>query len=428
MRLSRAFAPLIKENPAEASIASHRLMLRAGLVRQSASGIYHWLPMGLRALRNVERVVREEMDAAGALEILTPVIQPAALWEESGRYDGYGKEMLRMTDRHEVAMLFGPTAEESVCDLFRKNVKSYKQLPINLYQISWKFRDEVRPRFGVMRGREFLMKDAYSFDVDKDAARHTYYAMFRAYMRAFSRLGLCAVPVRADNGAIGGDLSHEFQILAETGESTVYYDAAVDDVIAGRVALERDEDLLQYYAAADEMHDPATCPVPKERLRAKRGVEVGHIFYFGTKYTEAMKAAVQGADGALFYPHMGSYGIGVSRLVGAIIEANHDDSGIIWPAAAAPYDVGVVNLRASDESCRTTADAIYEKITALGKSALYDDTDAPAGQKMASMDMIGLPLQVRVGPKKLGEGMVEIKNRCTGEVRDVPSGDFSWLG
>jgi prolyl-tRNA synthetase len=419
MRLSRSLIPLLKETPSEAAVASHRLMLRSGMVRQLASGLYHWLPTGLKVLRKIEQVVREEMDASGAQEILTPTIQPASLWHESGRYDGYGKEMLRITDRHDVPLLVGPTAEESVCDVFRKNVRSYKQLPLNLYQISWKFRDEIRPRFGVMRGREFLMKDAYSFDADYDAAKATYHAMFRAYMRIFKRLGLCAIPVKADNGAIGGDLSHEFQILAETGESAVYYDAAIDDVVSGKTVLEREEDLLQYYAAADEMHVPAACPVPPERLRTRRGVEVGHIFYFGTKYTEAMKAEVQDDAGKLFFPHMGSYGIGVSRLVAAVIEAHHDEAGIIWPESVSPFDAAVLNLRPSDPACTELSDALYARLQSQGKDVLYDDTQAAAGQKMAATDLIGVPVQFRIGPKKAAEGLVEVKCRRTGEVRDV---------
>ena len=276
-----------------------------------------------------------------------------------------------------------------------------------------------------MRGREFLMKDAYSFDVDQESARLTYHNVFRCYMRIFNRLGLCAIPVKADNGAIGGDLSHEFQVLAETGESSVYYDVAIDDIIAGRHTLEREEDLLKYYAAADEMHDPKNCPVEEQDLRVRRGVEVGHIFYFGQKYTKAMKASVQGPDGNLIYPHMGSYGIGVSRLVAAIIEARHDESGIIWPRSVAPYDAGVVNLRVSDESCRKMADDVYDKLMQHGKSVLYDDTDAGAGQKMSAMDLMGLPIQIRIGPKKAAQNLLELKYRKTGEVRDVSLEDLS---
>lgn len=417
MRLSRFFIPLIKENPAEATIVSHRLMLRAGMVRQTNSGIYSWLPLGLKVLTKIENIVRQEMDKAGAIEILMPTIQPAKLWQESGRYDDYGKEMLRITDRHENHMLFGPTAEEVVTDIFRKNTKSYKSLPLNLYNIQWKFRDEIRPRFGVMRGREFLMKDAYSFDLDKEGAKKSYDIMYEAYLKVFKRMGLTAIPVRADNGAIGGDLSHEFQILAETGESQIYYDKKFDDLIA-QDELNPDE-MRKLYAAADEMHDEEKCPVAKEDLRTRRGVEVGHIFNFGTKYTKAMNVTILDKDGKSVYPDMGSYGIGVSRLVGAIIESSHDDSGIIWPKSVAPFKVGLVNIRTGDEACDKACEDIYNKLQNANVEVLYDDTKESAGKKFASMDLIGLPWQVAVGPRGVAGGMVEFKNRKTGEKQEI---------
>src|SRR5580700_4564532 len=342
MRLSRYFLPLLKETPSEAQIVSHRLMLRAGMIRQEAAGIYAWLPLGHQVLKKIEQIVREEMNRAGAIEILMPTLQPSELWKETGRYDAYGPEMLRIKDRHEREMLYGPTNEDMVTEIFRAYVKSYKALPLNLYHIQWKFRDETRPRFGVMRGREFLMKDAYSFDLDAAAAKHAYNKMFVAYLRPFARMGLKAIPTRADTGPIGGELSHEFQILAETGESELYCDKAwLDaDILAAEVDYDGDlEPLFQEwtarYAATDEMHDPAKCPVPANELVTARGIEVGHIFNFGSKYSKPMGAVVSLADGSSVPLEMGSYGIGVSRLVGALIEANHDDAGIIWPGSVA---------------------------------------------------------------------------------------------
>jgi prolyl-tRNA synthetase len=422
MRLSRYFLPTIKENPSEAQIVSHRLMLRAGMVRQSAAGIYSWLPLGLKALKKIEGIVREEQNRAGAIELLMPTIQAADLWRESGRYDDYGKEMLRIVDRHEREMLYGPTNEELITEIFRSYVKSYKDLPLNLYHIQWKFRDEVRPRFGVMRGREFLMKDAYSFDVDGKGARAAYNRMFVAYLRTFARMGLKAIPMRADTGPIGGDLSHEFIILADTGESEVYCDAAwlEGDVLKQDVDFSADlqplvDSWLSKYAATSEMHDPAKCPVPAERLRKARGIEVGHIFYFGTKYSKPLNAAVAGPDGAPVTVEMGSYGIGVSRLVGAIIEASHDEAGIVWPDAVAPFDIALVNIRAGDAKCDEACAALYSKLTAAGKDVLYADTADSAGAKFATMDLIGLPWQLVVGPRGLANGKVELKRRRSGE-------------
>jgi prolyl-tRNA synthetase len=422
MRLSGFFLPTLKETPTEAQIVSHRLMLRAGMIRQTSAGIYAWLPLGQRVLKNIERIVREEQNAAGAQELLMPTIQSADLWRESGRYDDYGKEMLRITDRHDRDMLYGPTNEEMITDIFRSFVKSYKQLPINLYHIQWKFRDEIRPRFGVMRGREFLMKDAYSFDIDAAGARRSYQAMFLAYLRTFARMGLKAIPMRADTGPIGGDLSHEFIILAETGESAVFChkDWTTGDVLADAPSYDGDlqgffDKTTARYAATEEMHDPAACPVAEGDLVTARGIEVGHIFNFGTKYSKPMNAAVAGPDGQPVLAEMGSYGIGVSRLVAAIIEASHDDNGIIWPDAVAPFDVGLINLKNGDAACDAACLELYGKLQAAGKAVLYDDRDERPGPKFADMDLIGVPWHLVVGPRGLKSGVVEMKRRATGE-------------
>lgn len=427
MRLSHGFVPTLKEVPAEAQIASHRLMLRAGLVRQTASGIYAWLPLGYRVLRKIEQIVREEQDAAGAQELLMPTIQPAELWRESGRYDGYGKEMLRIVDRHDRELLYGPTNEEMITDLMRQATKSYRQLPQILYHIQWKFRDEVRPRFGVMRGREFLMKDAYSFDLDYEGAVVSYRKMMLAYMRTFQRLGLKAIPMAADSGPIGGDLSHEFIILAPTGESQVYYDAAFEEIdyLAGDFSHESAADLERFfaemtrpYAATDEKHDAAAwAGIDAARRREGRGIEVGHIFYFGTKYSKPLNLAVAGPDGKPVLAEMGSYGIGVSRLVGAVIEACHDEAGIVWPDAIAPYRVAILNLRQGDAAC----DALCAEIeAACGGDALYDDREERAGAKFADADLIGLPWQIIVGPRGAAAGTVELKRRASGERVELP--------
>jgi len=425
LRLTRAFLPTLKETPAEAQIASHRLMLRAGLIRQTSAGIYAWLPAGLRVLRRVEQIVREEQDRAGAHEILMPTIQPAELWRESGRYDDYGKEMLRIRDRHEREMLFGPTNEEMVTDIFKQFAKSYRDLPRNLYHIQWKFRDEVRPRFGVMRGREFLMKDAYSFDLTKEGAQHSYRQMFLAYLRTFARMGLKAIPMRADTGPIGGNLSHEFIILAETGESQVFVsrDLLERDVLAE--APDYDSDLTaqvnfwtSHYAATEEMHDEAAWAALAEDKRVSaRGIEVGHIFYFGTKYSAAMGMAVTGPDGNAVIPEMGSYGIGVSRLVGALIEANHDDAGIKWPDAVAPWAAAILNLRPGDGPTDTLCEALYARLG--DDSAVYDDRAVRAGEKFADADLMGFPWQAIIGPRGAAAGRVELKRRMTGEREEV---------
>jgi prolyl-tRNA synthetase len=426
MRLSRYFLPVLKETPAEAQIVSHRLMLRAGLIRQHASGIYNWLPIGYRVLRKIEQIVREEQDRAGALEILMPTIQSADPWRESGRYDDYGKEMLRIVDRHDRDMLYGPTHEEVVTDIARTFLRSYKDLPRTLYQIQWKFRDEVRPRFGVMRGREFLMKDAYSFDLDEAGARRAYNRMFVAYLRTFERLGLKAVPMQADTGPIGGDLSHEFLVLAETGESGVFvHGDLLDKPIPTGVDYDGDlqpivDDWTSLYAATDEKHDPAREAELGDALVRGRGIEVGHIFYFGTKYSEPMGARVAGPDGDEAALHMGSYGIGVSRLAGAIIEAHHDDSGIVWPEAVAPYTVGLINIKPGDAACDTVAEDLYAKLEAAAVEVLYDDRAGErAGAKFATMDLIGLPWQVIVGPKGVAAGIVEVKSRATGDRQEM---------
>ena len=431
MRLSQYFLPVLKDTPAEATIVSHQLMLRAGLIRQTAAGIYAWLPLGHRVLRKIEQIVREEQDRAGAVELLMPTLQSADLWRESGRYDDYGEEMLRITDRHQRDMLYGPTNEEMITAIFREAVKSYKDLPLNLYHIQWKFRDEIRPRFGVMRGREFLMKDAYSFDLDQETSRLAYNKMFVAYLKTFERMGLKALPMKADPGPIGGDMSHEFIILADTGESAVFcHSDLLDEPIPGAVDYSSDlsaiiEAKTNRYAATDEMHDEARfeAEVPEDKRMAARGIEVGHIFYFGTKYSAAMNARVQGPDGELIPVHMGSYGIGVSRLMGGIIEASHDEAGIIWPESVAPFDVGLISLKPKDEAVSAACDGLYEKLHKAGLDVLYDDRDERPGAKFAAMDLIGLPWQLIIGPKGLAQGVVELKNRKSGERIELSADD-----
>ena len=426
MRLTECFLPTLKETPAEAQIVSHRLMLRAGMIRQSSAGIYSWLPLGFRVLKKIEQIVREEQDAIGCQEMLMPTIQPADLWRQSGRYDDYGPEMLRITDRHKRDMLYGPTNEEQITEIFAGSVKSYKDLPRLLYHIQWKFRDEVRPRFGIMRGREFLMKDAYSFDLDTAGARHSYNKMFVAYLRTFQRLGLKAIPMQADSGPIGGDMSHEFMILADTGESEIACHKDLLDLDIDNMQLDMQGELqsvvdsfTDYYAATDEKRDPDRESDLGDALITARGIEVGHIFYFGTKYSKAMNALVAGADGADIAVEMGSYGIGVSRLVGGIIEASHDDDGIVWPESVAPYRIGLINLKAADADCTRVCDDLYAKLGAAGVEVLHDDRDVRAGGKFAEMDLIGLPWQVIVGPRGLKDGVVELKNRKTGERQNL---------
>ncbi|MBW6416694.1 proline--tRNA ligase [Celeribacter sp. PS-C1] len=429
MRLSRYFLPVLKETPSEAQIVSHRLMLRAGMIRQQSAGIYSWLPLGYKVLKNIERIVHEEQQRAGHIPVLMPTMQSADLWRESGRYDAYGDEMLRITDRHGRDMLFGPTNEEMITDIFRGYVKSYKDLPLTLYQIQWKFRDEIRPRFGVMRGREFFMKDGYTFDLTMDDALHAYNRHLVSYLRTYERMGLQAIPMRADGGPIGGDYTHEFLVLAETGESEVFYDSEITDLKFGDREIDFDsveqcqdvlEEFTSRYARTDETHDEAIfAEVPEERRRTARGIEVGQIFYFGTKYSESMGATVQGPDGKPVPVHMGSHGIGVSRLLGAIIEASHDDKGIIWPEGVTPFHVGIVNLKQGDEEADAACEALYKSFETLGLEALYDDRNERAGGKFATMDLIGLPWRITVGPRGLKNGVVEVTCRKTGESEEM---------
>jgi prolyl-tRNA synthetase len=424
MRLSRYFLPILKENPKEAEIVSHRLMLRAGMIRQQSQGIYSWLPLGKRVLDKVNKIIREEQNRAGAIELIMPTLQSADLWRESGRYDAYGKEMLRIKDRQDRDMLYGPTNEEMITEIFRSYVKSYKDLPLNLYHIQLKFRDEVRPRFGTMRSREFLMKDAYSFDLTKEGAEHSYRKMFTAYLRTFDRLGLRAIPMRADTGPIGGNLSHEFIILADTGESEVFShrdfvnfdipaaDTDFDDVAGLQAIFDK---WTSVYAATSEMHDePAFNAIPESERLSARGIEVGHIFYFGTKYSEPMGASVQGPDGKQHTVHMGSYGIGPTRLVPAIIEASHDENGIIWPKSVAPFDVSIINMKTGDQACDSASGDIYAKLGKARLDVIYDDTDDRAGAKFATVDLIGIPTQIIVGPRSIANGEVELKDRKSG--------------
>ena len=427
MRLSRYFLPALKEAPADAQIVSHQLMLRAGMIRQEAAGIYAWLPLGFRVLKKVEQIVREEMNRAGAIELLMPTLQLADLWRESGRYDAYGPEMLRITDRHERELLYGPTNEEMITEIFRAYVKSYKDLPLNLYHQQWKFRDERRPRFGVMRGREFLMKDAYSFDIDEAGARKAYNRMFIAYLNLFARMGLKAVPMRADTGPIGGDLSHEFIVLAETGESQVYCHRDLVDMGAPGPDVDWFGDLqplvdkrTSLYAATEEMHDAAAFEkIPEDQRLSARGIEVGHIFYFGTKYSAPMKAEVAGPDGKPTPVQMGSYGVGVSRLVGAIIEASHDEKGVIWPAAVAPFEAAVVSLRSDDAEVTKVCESGYEQLLKAGVDVLYDDTAERPGAKFSTMELIGVPTLIVVGPKGVKAGVVEVRDRKTGKIDEM---------
>ncbi|MGY6696089.1 MAG: proline--tRNA ligase [Roseinatronobacter sp.] len=430
MRLTRYFLPVLKETPSEAQIASHRLMLRAGMIKQASAGIYSWLPLGFKVLRRIEQIVHEEQVRAGHIPMLMPTLQSADLWKESGRYDDYGQEMLRISDRHGRDMLYGPTNEELITDIFRAHVGSYKDLPLTLYHIQWKFRDEIRPRFGVMRGREFLMKDGYNFDIDKEAALHAYNRHLVSYLRSYERMGLQAIPMRADGGPIGGDYTHEFLVLAETGESEVFYDSEITDLKFGDRAVDYDsveqcqavlEEFTSRYARTDETHDEAVfhAQVPQERRRSARGIEVGQIFYFGTKYSDAMGATVVNETGARVPVHMGSHGIGVSRLLGAIIEANHDDRGIIWPEGVTPFHCGIVNLKQGDASADGACEHLYSALMAKGLDVLYDDRNERAGAKFATMDLIGLPWRITVGPRGLEKGVVELTSRRTGESEEV---------
>lgn len=429
MRLSRYFLPVLKENPAEAQIVSHRYMLRAGMIKQQAAGIYSWLPMGFKVLRRIEQIVHEEQQRAGHIPLLMPTLQPADLWRESGRYDDYGQEMLRIRDRHERDMLYGPTNEEMITDIFRSHVNSYKDLPLTLYHIQWKFRDEVRPRFGVMRGREFLMKDGYNFDLTREDALHAYNRHMVSYLRTYERMGLTAIPMRADSGPIGGDDTHEFLVLASTGESEVFYDSAVTELKLGDRAVDYDNreevaaicaEFTTPYARTDETHDAALFDaIPEARRKVGRGIEVGQIFFFGTKYSEPMGATVVTADGSRVPVQMGSHGIGVSRLVGALIEANHDDKGIIWPEGVTPFSAGIVNLKQGDGSTDSACESIYAALKAKGLDPLYDDRDERAGAKFATADLIGLPWRITVGPRGIAANKVELTSRRTGESEEM---------
>ncbi|WP_102107580.1 proline--tRNA ligase [Oceaniglobus roseus] len=429
MRLTRYFLPVLKETPAEAQIVSHRLMLRAGMIKQAAAGIYSWLPLGYKVLKNIETIVHEEQQRAGHIPMLMPTLQSADLWRESGRFDAYGPEMLRIKDRQDRDMLYGPTNEEMITDIFRSHVSSYKDLPLTLYHIQWKFRDEMRPRFGVMRGREFLMKDGYNFDLTKEDALHAYNRHLVSYLRTYERMGLQAIPMRADSGPIGGDDTHEFLVLAETGESEVFYDAEITDLKFGDREIDYDsreacqavlEEFTSRYARTDETHDEAVFnEIPEERRRVARGIEVGQIFYFGTKYSEPMGAMVQTPEGGRVPVHMGSHGIGVSRLLGAIIEASHDDKGIIWPEGVTPFHVGIVNLKQGDAEADAACESLYRQITDLGLEPLYDDREERAGGKFATMDLIGLPWRITVGPRGLKNGVVELTSRRTGESEEM---------
>ena len=426
MRRSKLFLPTLKENPSEASINSHRLMLRAGMIRQSSSGIYTWLPLGYKVLKNIENIIRSEQNLISQ-ELLMPTIQDSEIWKKSGRFNDYGKEMLKFMDRNEHELLYGPTNEELITDIFSKNIMSYKSLPLCLYHIQWKFRDEIRPRFGVMRGREFLMKDAYSFDENKEDAVKCYNRMFLSYLRIFNKMELQAIPVAADTGPIGGDLSHEFIILAETGESDVYLDkkilnenipnikykdsSAISDLVAK---------LTSYYTAADDKYEEKIfIKTVEENNRLKtKGIEVGHLFYFGNKYSIPLEANITNSSGTNIPVEMGSYGIGVSRLVGGVIDAHHDNKGICWPESVSPYLFGIVNLKQNDNVCADLSDKIYKNLNTTS-DVLYDDREEGAGIKLAEMDLIGVPWQIRIGPRGIKNGYFELLHRKTGKTTEI---------
>ena len=425
MKFSNYFIPTLSENPAEAEIISHKLMIRAGLVNQASAGIYSWLPLGLKVLKKIEQIVRDEQNHAGAIEILMPTIQSADLWIKSGRYKDYGKEMLRIQDRSGREMLYGPTNEELITDIFQSYLNSYKDLPLNLFHIQWKFRDEVRPRFGVMRGREFLMKDNYSFDLSQEEAKISYDKMFTAYIKTFLRMGLTPISLRADTGPIGGDLSHEFQILAKTGESTLYYDKELETLDPEKIEPEK---LQSYYAAVDDIHDEKNCPINQDQLKISKGIEVGHIFYFGTKYSEKLGAYVQDNKGKKRLVHMGSYGIGISRLVGAIIEAFHDDRGIVWPIPVAPFHISLINLMTDDDKCNEVSENLYNNLLNKNIEVLYDDRKFSMGKKLSDNDLIGIPYQIIIGKRDLKENLIEVKDRKTYKSQKLdPDQAFNFL-
>jgi len=416
MKFSQFFSPTLKDIPADAEIVSHQLMIRSGMVKQSSAGIYSWLPLGLRVLKNIEKIVREEQNKAGAIELLMPTIQAADLWIKSGRYNDYGKEMLRLKDRNGREMLYGPTNEELITDIFKSYITSYKDLPKNLYHIQWKFRDEVRPRFGVMRGREFLMKDNYSFDLSEEDAKISYDNMFTAYIKTFLRMGLTPISLKAETGPIGGNLSHEFQILTKTGESTLYYDKDLEEIDTKNIEPKK---LQNYYATVDNLHNPNDCPISKDQLKISKGIEVGHIFYFGTKYSEKLGAYIQNNKGQKVAVHMGSYGIGVSRLVGAIIEACHDERGIKWPLSVAPFHISIINLMIDDLSCKKISDEIYQNLSNTNLEILYDDRDCSIGKKIADNELIGIPFQIIIGKRDLKDNLIELKDRTKNESKKM---------
>ncbi|MBD1158108.1 proline--tRNA ligase [Pelagibacterales bacterium SAG-MED17] len=413
MYFSKSFVPILKNNPSEAKIKSHQLMLRVGMIKQSSAGIYSWLPLGFKVMKKIEQVVREEQDRIGVQEILMPTIQSSEIWKESGRYDDYGEEMLRIKDRQNREMLYGPTNEELVTEIFRSSIKSYKSLPQLLYHIQWKFRDELRPRFGIMRCREFYMKDAYSFDLNDDEALFSYNKFFLSYLRTFKRLNLSAIPMAADTGPIGGNLSHEFIILADTGESKIYTDKRIFDVDSSSTLLEKNSltDLRQkyenYYSVTDEKFDQKDFEkvVPEEFRVNTKGIEVGHIFYFGDKYSKPMNAAVD-FNGKKEFVKMGSYGIGVSRLVGAIIEAKYNDKDEImkWPISVAPYHCAIIPMiKKNDTTNLEKSNKIIEYLKSKNIEAIIDDTEENISAKIKKFNLIGIPYQLIIGNKTEGD-------------------------
>ena len=419
MYISKSFIPILKNIPSEAKIKSHQLMLRVGMIKQSSAGIYSWLPLGLKVMKKIEQIVREEQNKIGAQEILMPTIQSSDIWKESGRYEDYGEEMLRIKDRQNREMLYGPTNEELVTDIFRNSVKSYKSLPQLLYHIQWKFRDEIRPRFGSMRGREFYMKDAYSFDINDEEALFSYNKFFLSYLKTFKRLDLKAIPMAADTGPIGGNLSHEFIILAETGESKIFTDKRIFEVDSSGSKLEKKslEDLRnkfeKFYSVTDEKFDKEEfeTKVTEENRLITKGIEVGHIFYFGDKYSKPMDGSVDLPGGKKDFVKMGSYGIGVSRLVGAIIEAKYDAKKEVmkWPISVAPYDISIIPMiNKNDKSSLEKANKINLELEKNNIETLIDDTEENFSSKIKKMNLIGIPYQIIIG-KQTENDLIEFK-------------------
>ena len=428
MLLSNSFIPILKNNPSEAKIKSHQLMLRVGMIKQASAGIYSWLPLGFKVLKNIEKIVREEQNKAGAIELLMPTIQSAEIWKESGRYDDYGKEMLRIKDRQDRDLLYGPTNEELITQIFRDNVKSYKNLPLMLYHIQWKFRDEIRPRFGVMRCREFLMKDTYSFDLSKQDAEYSYNKMYLSYLKTFEKLDLKAIPMQADTGPIGGDLSHEFIILADTGESEVFLDKNLLNVDIKNADYSKnniDEIIDQFsklYSATDEKHSDSEFNrlVEKKNQLHTRGIEIGHIFFFGDKYSKSLKATVNTKEGKNMNPQMGSYGIGVSRLPAAIIEAKYNNQFMKWPKSVTPFHVAIINLGKSGDEADKKSNDIYKLLKDNGFDPLLDDTSESPSSKFKNFDLIGIPYQIIIGSKMKKE---EYEFKELGEKKIILSKD-----